>query len=470
MFWEWESGIEPGERPAPFVGIWARGGAKSTSAELGTVDLGARGKRKYCLYVSGTQDQANDHVSNIATMLESDALARYVPEMGERRVGKYGNAKGWRRNRLWTAHGFVVDAIGLDTAARGVKLEEQRPDLIVLDDIDDSDDTPETTRKKIGAITKRLIPAGSADVAVLAIQNLIIPDGVFAQLADGRADWLSDRIVSGPIPALYSFTYTPDGDGYRITGGEPSWEGQDLARCQEMLNGMGLVAFLTECQHEVDAGGDLLVFGRRPDGMRYYEPSRNRVKAPWALEDSKWVIGGVDPGGRDPSSMSVTGVSGDDRIHRFREELVLGTITAREAAEWFFEQSQHYDAILYDPSQESFGAGLREFGLPAVAANNARRYGIGVVREYLLSGRYTIDERCEATHRQMFEYWEVPRPLGQASSGDRDSYPTRTGAGHHADSLDEGRYVVVFIHEHFPRRGPGKPRPQVATRPVARVR
>src|SRR5919198_5569739 len=41
--WDWVWAIRRGVRPRPFVAIWPRGGAKSTSAELACVALGARG-------------------------------------------------------------------------------------------------------------------------------------------------------------------------------------------------------------------------------------------------------------------------------------------------------------------------------------------------------------------------------------------------------------------------------------------
>ncbi len=252
-FWAWVWAISHGLRPKPFVAIWPRGGAKSTSAELAVAALGARNARRYVLYVSETQDQADDHVANIGTLLETVSIARDYPRLGGRLLGKYGNAKGWRRNRLRTASGFTIDAIGLDTAARGVKLEDQRPDLIVLDDIDNEQDTAAITQKKIRAITRKLMPAGASDLAVLFIQNLVHPDSIAAQLADGRADFLADRITSGPVPAAEHLTTEQTSEGFRVTGGSPTWAGQDLSTIQDQIDTWGLSAFLAEAQHEVEA-------------------------------------------------------------------------------------------------------------------------------------------------------------------------------------------------------------------------
>jgi hypothetical protein len=256
--WQWVWGIEKGKPVHSFVAIWPRGGAKSTSAELACVALAARRARRYGLYISMTQQQADDHVQNVASMLESDSVARAYPDLGNRLIGKFGNPRGWRRNRLRTESGFTIDAIGLDTASRGVKLESQRPDFMVIDDVDSEVDSVAAVEKKIKVLTKKLLPSGSSDLAVLAVQNLVHPNSIFARLADGRADFLADRKVSGPFPAVRGLTYEkrdmPSGiTRYVVTGGQPIWTGQDLQACQQMIDRDGLHAFLTECQQEVSA-------------------------------------------------------------------------------------------------------------------------------------------------------------------------------------------------------------------------
>lgn len=260
-FWEWLWAITPGVRPEAFFGIWARGGAKSTSAEAACVALGARKKRRYGLYVCDTQDRADDHVGNVGAMLESHRVAMFYPDLATRNVGKYGNSRGWRRNRLWTAGGFVLDAIGLDTATRGVKLEDQRPDMLVVDDIDDRHDTVAATRRKIETLTESIIPAGSPDVAILGIQNLVKRDGVFDQVANGTAEFLRRRVVSGPVPAVRGLEVERGEDGLdHVTAGTPTWAGQDLAIVEAQINDWGYPAFLREAQHEVaDAEGALVV-------------------------------------------------------------------------------------------------------------------------------------------------------------------------------------------------------------------
>ena len=263
-FWEWVWSLEYGKRARPFVGIWPRGYAKSTSAELACAAVAARQTRRYALYICETQEQSDDHVANVGGMLESSTFGLAYPQAASRKIGKYGNSKGWRRNRLRTAAGFTLDAIGLDTAARGVKLDEARPDLLIFDDLDGKLDTAATTDKKLATLTHTLLPAASDAPAVLAIQNLVLADGIFARLADGRADFLADRIVSGPHPAVRNLTTEIVEGRTVVTGGEPTWRAMGLSVVQAEIDDLGITAYLAEKQHDVEApaGGmfDQLVF------------------------------------------------------------------------------------------------------------------------------------------------------------------------------------------------------------------
>lgn len=279
QLWDWVWAIQPKVRPRPFVAIWSRKHGKSTSAEVAAVALGARMVRNYVMYVCETQDQANDHVANIAALLENPEVEARYPGLGVRSVGKYGHSKGWRRNRLRTQSGLNIDAYGMDTSMRGVRLERYRPDAIICDDLDNDADTPPVIERKLARLTRAIIPTGSNDVAILLIQNLISPRGIFAQLAkppsQGGADYLANRIVSGPVPAVEDLEVERAGDEWRVTGGRPTWNGFDLADAEAEINATSLTDFLTEYNHRVIDPAKVMIkrgwFPRapRPDNVRW---------------------------------------------------------------------------------------------------------------------------------------------------------------------------------------------------------
>lgn len=300
-FWEWLTTLERGVRPRPRVEVWPRGGGKSATIELACAYIGAQPDpvRHYVLYVSETQTQANKHVQAIAANLERVGVRRAVNE--------YGASKGWRHEEIRTANGFNVTAFGLDSGMRGVKLDEFRPDIIIFDDIDGRHDTVDTTRKKIDVITTTVLPAGATDCAVIIVQNKIAMDSIVSQLCDGRADFLHDREPPTVEPAVRDLVYErviePDGTPrYRITGGVATWEGQDLAICEQQLNEWGVGAFEREAQHNVtDVEGGLW------DRQRDIDPFRVTK-----LPQLDRIVVAIDPNagaGGDAAGIVVAGIS-----------------------------------------------------------------------------------------------------------------------------------------------------------------
>jgi predicted phage terminase large subunit-like protein len=247
-FWQWLWALRPGLPARTFIQILSRGGGKSTELELGSAVVGYFGLRRYTLYLCATQSQADDHVATVATLFETLGV--------ERAMSRYGFSLGWNINRLHTADGYTEDAIGLDKAVRGVKRYEARPDLVLADELDEQHDTLDTIEKKIDTLTRKVLPTGSSALAVAGVQNLPNKDGIFAQMADGRAEFLLDRYVSGPHPAMrglpeqdwYTQELGPDGSPIlRLPYGEPVWAGQDRAACEALLTKIGPRAFVIEC-------------------------------------------------------------------------------------------------------------------------------------------------------------------------------------------------------------------------------
>lgn len=250
--WDWADAMPIATAPEPLIVIMARGSGKSTSAELVVSMIGAKKKRFYVLYVRCTQSQADLSVSNISSLLTNNIIQANYPKLAEKKLDHFGASQGWRTSFLRTASGFTVEGIGLDSATRGAKVENQRPDFIIFDDIDEKFDTELTTRKKIDAITSTILPAGSSNVAILGIQNLMIPNGIFSQLVDRKVDFLNDANIVGPIPAVENLVYETDKKGLvTVTGGDPTWEGQDLNVVQSQMRRWGVEVFLKEAQHQV---------------------------------------------------------------------------------------------------------------------------------------------------------------------------------------------------------------------------
>ncbi len=247
--WAWN--IELNKMHPPLVAVWSRGFGKSTVCEASTIMVGARGTRKYALYVSATQELADQHVASIRDMAETAIMRTYYPVFSKPKLSKEGHSRGWRRNRLVFGNGFTIDSVGLDTAKRGSKMMDQRPSYFILDDIDEKGDGPAITQKKIDTVFTSLLPAGSKDATVLAVQNMIIDTGIFAKLAQSDPPFMKDRILSGPFPALENFEWWYDEDGKIDISGVPTWSGFTIPEIRNTINTVGITAFKSEYQHEI---------------------------------------------------------------------------------------------------------------------------------------------------------------------------------------------------------------------------
>lgn len=257
-FWEHVAGITAVNRVAPYFAVWARGGGKTTNLETAVVWLGATKRRRFCLYVRGVQEKANESVRSIGELVESGNFELYYPQMASRQIGKFGNQLGWRMDMLRCGNGFNVLALGLDAAVRGVKLGKLRPDLIILDDIDDQNDAAKTIKKKIGVLTKSILPAGSSNVVVLCGQNIIHEAGIVNQVVEKTADFLTNSIVNGPVPAARDLVVRRDENGrrWKVISGVATWpDGQGLDVIEAQINLWGYSSFLEEAQHEVEESG-----------------------------------------------------------------------------------------------------------------------------------------------------------------------------------------------------------------------
>jgi predicted phage terminase large subunit-like protein len=333
--WNYTEALKPNHLPPALIEIWPRGSAKSTTVELNISRIQEKLSRRFVLYVCATQEKADEHVGNVAALLEERGV--------KRAVGQYGASKGWRKNQRRTENGFNIAGIGLDTAAaRGTKLDSFRPDLIVFDDVDDEEDTQKTTAKKIRQITRKILPAGSTDCAVIFIQNLVKEDGIADQLATGKADFLKTRVVSPVEVAVRDLKVTtvvdPDTKNsvYKIVDGAPTWEGQSLAICEHQINLWGYDAFLREAQQKVKAASGYFF-----NEMAFRACERGdlpRFIAVWLAWDF-----GATQGGGDYTVWALMGMAANGVIYVI--DLFHEQISSEKVEEEFIARALEFKAI-----------------------------------------------------------------------------------------------------------------------------
>ena len=251
--WEWVLSLRANTSSTSFLQLVFRGGGKSTQAELATTYVAGERIKKYGIYVCSTQSQANGHIMAISKLFQSKEVTKRYPRLGKVRVDENNRSLGWNATRISTEIGFTMDAIGLDRAFRGVKVEFQRPDWAVVDDIDSTKDSVETVLKKEAVLSRDIFSALSTTASIIAVQNLLRRGSLFHRMFTGDNGLLSKRVTSGPYPALLNPTYTSDEEGVvTLTGGTPTWKGFGLKECQDVIDRTSWNSFRIEQQHELE--------------------------------------------------------------------------------------------------------------------------------------------------------------------------------------------------------------------------
>jgi hypothetical protein len=311
--WDWAAALREGEMAQSRVEMWGRGQGKSTMAEQIAAYLACSLGRRFALYVCGSQDQANLHVQSIAAILESMGVPRAL--------NLYSSSVGWSAQKLQTSNGFGVVGVGLNGRIRGARLGQFRPDLIIVDDIDEATDSQAMIAKKLGLLSKAVFPAGSQDAVVLFVQNRVHKDSVMAKTFDGRAEILlgatKTRVDAAQGLEVERYT-TDDGPRYRVVAGLPAWpEGQGLAVIEAQINKWQLPAFLQESQNEDAPDGGLW------NMERDIEPYRVAAAPPTLAR----IVIGVDPSGSLGTEAGVVAVgkSHDGHYYVLADDSLAGT-------------------------------------------------------------------------------------------------------------------------------------------------
>lgn len=155
-----------------------RGHAKSTNFTFKD-DLHAilYAYKHYILILSDSSEQAEGFLDDIKTELEdnTDIIMDFGSLKGE---------KAWRTGVILTKTDIKVEAIGSGKKVRGRRHRNWRPDLIVLDDIenDENVNTPEQRKKLKGWFDKAVSKAGDTYTDIMYIGTMLHYDSLLSNV------------------------------------------------------------------------------------------------------------------------------------------------------------------------------------------------------------------------------------------------------------------------------------------------
>src|SRR6185295_11735443 len=111
--------------------------------------------KKFVAAFAHSGPQAEQHLSTFRTELDTNELLRADwPDLCRPKMRQRGVAVADRDKQTTRANGFTFAARGIDEGVLGMKVESQRPDLLVLDDIEPDESTYSLyqVRKRLGTL------------------------------------------------------------------------------------------------------------------------------------------------------------------------------------------------------------------------------------------------------------------------------------------------------------------------------
>jgi predicted phage terminase large subunit-like protein len=159
-----------------------RGSAKSTIITTAYVLWSILGiqQHKFIVICGQTEQKARAYLANIKNQLLENSLLRKDLGPFEEEKNSLGNATALIIKRL----NVKIMICSVEQSIRGIRHNEHRPDLIILDDIEDisSVKTRENRNKTFDWLTGEIIPAGNRRTRIIAVGNLLHEDSTLKRL------------------------------------------------------------------------------------------------------------------------------------------------------------------------------------------------------------------------------------------------------------------------------------------------
>lgn len=166
-------------------------------------------RKKFVVIASQTQSQGKKHLLNVRRELESNHLLKDD-------IGPFKE-----ESTQWTSDTLVLSkydarimAVSSEQSIRGIRHGEHRPDLIICDDVEDSNSvkTKEQRDKTWEWFNSEVVPTGSRNTKIVVVGNLLHEDSLIMRLKNAGVSYLEFPIIDndGNIAWLGKFPTMED--------------------------------------------------------------------------------------------------------------------------------------------------------------------------------------------------------------------------------------------------------------------
>lgn len=175
-----------------------------------------------------TDTQAQTHLATFKSELDNNALVRAdYPDLVVPKTRGRGQVEADRVSLYHARSGFVFAAAGMDSSNLGLKVGSQRPDLIILDDIEPHEGrySAELADKRLGTLLDVIFPLNVYAHVILA-GTVTMQGSIMHQIVKhgrGERDEVNAWVGEQHVSARHTLAIQNDNDGQRVSVWPAKW-------------------------------------------------------------------------------------------------------------------------------------------------------------------------------------------------------------------------------------------------------
>lgn len=234
-------------------------------------------QKKYIVIVAKTKPQAKQMMTNIKSELESNDQLRND-------LGPFqDDSEEWGSESIvFSKQNARITVVSIEQSLKGLRHKQYRPDLIILDDIEDNESTKtkEMREKTYEKYKREIVPLGDKGTRILHVGNMLHDNSLIMRLSREIADGDTTRVFR-KYPII-------DEDGKIF------WQGKFGSEAEvetERLKVNDDVAWHLEYLLKVISGNQQII---KNEEILFYDELPPRTKNSDGYFDERFIVVGVD--------------------------------------------------------------------------------------------------------------------------------------------------------------------------------
>lgn len=234
-------------------------------------------QKKYIVIVAKTKPQAKQMMTNIKAELESNEQLRNDLGPFQEESEEWGS-----ESIVFSKQNARITVVSIEQSLKGLRHKQYRPDLIILDDIEDNESTKsfEMREKTYEKYKREIVPLGDKGTRIVHVGNMLHENSLMMRL--------SREIKEGDITRIFKKYPIKDDDGFIYWSGK-FCNAEEVE--MERLKVNDDVAWHLEYLLKIISGNEQII---KNDEIQYYDDLPIRVKNEHNYFDDRYIVVGVD--------------------------------------------------------------------------------------------------------------------------------------------------------------------------------